>query len=192
MSSRVLPTIAIMLAIGIFFAYVRPVWNGPVAATKLSIQNNTDALVAAAEYKARENELAAARNAIDASNLERLATFLPDSVDNVTLILNINALAARSGILLSNVDVIANKEASAKKVSTGSAAAATPPSGTSLGPVGSVDLALTAVGSYAALQTFLAGIEKSARLLDVRDIVVTSTETGVYSYKMTMRLYWLR
>jgi hypothetical protein len=42
------------------------------------------------------------------------------------------------------------------------------------------------------MQTFLTGIEKSARLLDVQDILVTGSDTGVYTYQMTMRLYWLR
>jgi hypothetical protein len=190
MSSRILPTLALMLALGIFFAYVRPLWVGPIAETKLAIKNDTDALSAAAEYKQRESELASAKNAIDPGNLERLTTFLPDSVDNVTLILNINALAARSGILLSNVDVAQTKDSPAKKVSAGSVSSAAGTS--SVNPVGAVDLSLTAVGSYAALQAFLAGIEKSARLLDLRDIIVTSSETGVYNYKMEMRLYWLR
>lgn len=190
MSSRILPTLAVMLAIGIFFAYVRPVWTGPVAETKLAIKNDADALSAAAEYKQRESELATAKGAIDPGNLERLTTLLPDSVDNVTLILNVNALAARSGILLSNVDVAPTKDVPAKKVSAGSVGSASGAS--SVSPIGSVDLSLTAVGSYAALQAFLTGIEKSARLLDLRDIIVTSSETGVYSYKMDMRLYWLR
>ena len=59
-------------------------------------------------------------------------------------------------------------------------------------PVRSADLSLSAIGTYSALQAFLAGIEKSARLLDVRNIVVNGSDTGVYSYKVTIRLYWLR
>src|SRR3990167_1778019 len=111
MSTRVLPTLAFMISVGIFFAYVRPVWSGPIQETKAAIQSNKKALVAASAYKMRESELASARDSIDPANLARLATFLPDSVDNVGLILNINALAARSGILLSNIDVAANNSA---------------------------------------------------------------------------------
>ncbi|MFM2330876.1 MAG: hypothetical protein RLZZ26_383 [Candidatus Parcubacteria bacterium] len=189
MSSRVLPTLAILIAVGIFFAYVSPLWSQQITATKDAIAKDDQALAAAKQYSARETELAQKRDAIDPNNLLRINTFLPDSVDNVGLILNINALAARSGLLLSNVDVAGNPlDDSAQSTARG----ANGPSVAASNPVGSVDLSLSAIGTYAALQAFLTGIEKSARLLDVRDIHVTGSDTGVYTYQMTMRLYWLR
>jgi hypothetical protein len=187
MSSRVLPILAVMIAIGTFFVYVMPVWSGPIAATKVAIKNDNDALAAASEYKARENQLASARDSIDPANLTRLATFLPDSVNNVGIILDINALAARSGILLSNIDVAASADAGGASGSSGGS-----PTIAQSDPIGSVDLSLSAVGTYSALQTFLQGVEKSTRLLDVQSITVTGSDTGVYNYTMTIRLYWLR
>ena len=183
MNSRVLPSLALMISVGIFFAYVKPVWSGPIAETKIAIVNDEQALIAAHEYKAKENELASARNAIDPDNLARLSTFLPDSVDNVRLILDINALAARSGLSLSNINVV--------KSDSGSTGGGALPAARE-NPVGSVDLSLSAIGTYSALNVFLAGVEKSARLLDVRDIVVKGSDTGVYNYQMSIRLYWLR
>lgn len=185
MNSRILPSLALMISIGMFFAYVSPTWSGPIAATKAAINSDDQALTAASQYKTRENELASARDSIDPANLARLSVFLPDSVDNVGLILDINALAARSGLLLANVDVAANNPDNPPASAAGLSAA-------SVNPIGSVDLSLAAVGTYVALQSFLTGIEKSARLLDVRDITVTGSDTGVYNYHMTMRLYWLR
>ena len=38
----------------------------------------------------------------------------------------------------------------------------------------------------------MAGIEKSLRLLDVQDLVVKGSDTGVYTYQMHIRFYWLR
>lgn len=191
MNSRILPSLALMLAVGIFFGYMKPAWSGPLAETKAAIKNDEQALAAADEYKAKQNTLASARNAIDPENLARISTFLPDSVDNVGLILDINALAARSGLSLSNIDVVAN-DASAARTNTKAPppAAALPVARTNL--VGSVDISLSAIGAYTALQSFLIGIEKSARLLDVRDIVVKGSDTGIYNYQMTLRLYWLR
>ena len=191
MNSRILPSLALMLAVGIFFGYIKPAWSGPIAETKAAIKTNEQALAAADEYKAKQNTLASARNAIDPENLARISTFLPDSVDNVGLILDINALAARSGLSLSNIDVVAN-DASGAKINTKApaSAGALPVARTNL--IGSVDLSLSAIGSYTALQSFLMGVERSARLLDVRDIVVKGSDTGVYNYQMTLRLYWLR
>jgi hypothetical protein len=110
-------------------------------------------------------------------------------VDNVGIILDLNALAARSGLALSNVDVLSSSQtgsSGASQTSDGSL----PAGGES--PVGYVDLSLSAKGTYPALQGFMRGIEQSARLLDVRDLVVKGSDTGVYTYQMTIRLYWLR
>ena len=184
MSNRIPPLIALAVAIGIFFAYVNPTWSGTLAATKSAIASDDKALAAASEYATQQNELADARNNIDTTDLARLETLLPDSVDNVVLILDLNALAARSGLLLSNIDVMKSE---AKSLNSTSALPAT-----GVSPIGSIDLSLSAVGTYDAFRAFLTGVEKSARLLDVRDLVVKGSDTGSYSYKMTLRIYWLR
>ncbi|MDE1919426.1 MAG: hypothetical protein KGH56_01875 [Patescibacteria group bacterium] len=185
-SNRVLPLFALMLAFGIFFTYVQPAWTGSIAATGNAIAADDQALAAASAYIAQQNTLAAARNAIDPASLTRLSTFLPDSVDNVGLILDLNALAARSGLSLSNIDVT-----SADGSTSGTSAISALPTAR-VNPVGSIDLSLSAVGTYAALQSFLVGVERSQRILDVRDVVVRGSDTGVYNYQMKLRLFWLR
>lgn len=179
MNSRALAFLSLIIAIGVFFGYVSPTWNGSIATLSSAIASDNQALTAANNYAARENQLASAENAIDPANLAKLDAFLPNSVDNVGLILDLNALAARSGLSLANVDVT--------NPQTASQSAGAPES-----PVGSVDLTLSAVGTYAALGQFLSGVEASARLLDVRDLTVKGSDTGVYSYQMKLRLYWLR
>lgn len=186
MNNRLLPLIALAAAAGIFFAYVSPTWSGSIAVAKDAIALDDDALASAEEYAAQQNALAAARAAIDPEILERLANLLPDSVDNVGLILDVNALAARSGLSLANIDVAAAADGGAK-----SGAPGVLPTGAA-NPVGSINLSLTALGTFSAFQTFIRGIERSARLLDVQDIGVKGSDTGVYAYQITLRLYWLR
>ncbi|MCR4333986.1 MAG: hypothetical protein NUV60_03180 [Patescibacteria group bacterium] len=185
MNTRILPLGALLVAAGILFVYVGPTWSGSIAATKASIAFDDQALAAANQYAKQQNQLASERNNIDPTNLERLTSFLPNSVDNVGLILDLNALAARSGLSLSNIDVI-----SGTANGNSSATQTLPVAGST--PVGSVDLSLSAIGTYAALQAFIIGTERSARLLDVRFIDVDGSDTGIYSYRMTLRLYWLR
>lgn len=184
MNSRVLPIIALMIAVGIFFVYVSPTWSGPIASVKSAIANDDKALAAADEYNSVQNTLASERKAIDSNNLKRLSIFLPDSVDNVGLTLDINALAARSGLSVASINV--SKGDSTVVAPSGTLSAVR------TNPVGSVDMSVSAIGTYAALHSFLTGIEKSARLLDVQSIVVKGSDTGVYNYQMSIRLYWLR
>ena len=180
MNSRILPLLALVVAVSIFFLYVSPTWNGPVATTKAAIASDNQTLTIANQYAAQENQLAAARNAIDPNKLALLNTFLPSSVDNVGMILDLDALAARSQLSLSSINVVTGTSANTLNTSAAS------------GTVGSVDLSLSASGTLASLQTFLSGVEKSARLLDLQDLAVTGSDTGVYTYKMTIRLYWLQ
>lgn len=186
-NNYILPILAFAVAIAIFFAYVNPIWSGPIAVAKAGIASDNQALTAANQYTAQQNALISALNAIDSTDIVRLSVFLPDSVDNVRLILDLNALAARSGLSLSNIDVSANDSASSESTNAGTGALPT----TATSPVSSADLSLSAVGTYPALQNFLQGVEKSERLLDARDVVITGSDTGVYTYKMTLRLYWL-
>ncbi|MHB1769852.1 MAG: hypothetical protein ACYCPH_02095 [Minisyncoccota bacterium] len=183
MNSRILPLLALFVSVAIFFGYIHPTWTGGIASVQAAIASDNQALAAASAYAAQQNTLIAARNAIDPAALARLTIFLPDSVDNVGIILDLNALAARSGLSLSNIDVRSTAN------SSGTASGAVPGSAN---PVDSVDLSLSGSGTYTAFQAFLSGVEKSQRLLDVRDLVVKGSDTGIYTYQMTLRLYWLR
>jgi Tfp pilus assembly protein PilO len=183
MNNRILPSLSLIIAVAAFFMYVSPTWSGSIAATKAAIANDDQALSAASQYVAEQNQLATERDAIDPTDLARVTAFLPDSVDNVGLILDLNALAAHSGLSLANIDVVANSSDSSRSPATGSAGAS---------PLGSVDLSLSAIGTYAALQNFLRGVERSRRLVDIRDLIVRGSDTGVYNYQMVLRLYWLR
>lgn len=184
-NNRVFAIVALLLAVGLFFGYINPTWLGSIAETKAAIESTDVALTAAGTYAKREADLLLERNAIDESNLKRLELMVPSSVDNVALILSIYGLAARSGFVLSSIDIA--KDTPAAQSSTpglGSASVA--------GPTSSIDLTLAGTGNYKAFMAFIEGLERSQRILDVRNVRVTSAPTGVYSYQMSVRFYWLR
>lgn len=180
--TRLLPAVFILIAIGLFFGYVNPTYTGPVAALREDIQSYDSALAAAREFKQKEQELIARRSQILPEDTARVEAFLPDSVDNVQLILDLNALAERSGITLSNFDVATGREEQENdQVMLESES-----------PVSELDLSLSATGSYAAFKSFLLGTELSLRPLDLVELNISDSPTGVYTYEMTYRIYWLR
>jgi len=189
MSNRILPIFALFIAVGIFFGYVRQTWNGEIAEIKIAIANDDKALAAASEYNRQQNALASARNAIDETSMGRLEILLPDSVDNVGIILGLNAIAARNGISISSIDVMPNAKGTTGPLTD---SAANNSGVGPVNPVSSIDLSLSVVGGYVPLQNFLMEVEKSQRLLDVRDIIIKGSDTGIYKYNMILRLYWLR
>ena len=178
MNSRALPLLALIFAANIFFFYVNPAWNGSITEVKAAISADDQALTAADNFTKQQNQLAAARDAIDPASLTALTNFLPSAVDNVSMVLDLNALAARSNLSVANIDVVMNSASNAATAA-------------GQNPVGTVDLSLSAAGTFTALQTFLMGVEKSQRLLDVHDLTVKGSDSGIYNYQMTLRLYWL-
>lgn len=180
---RLFPAVLIMIAVGIFFTYTSPAFNGPVSTAQAKIKSYNSALEAAENFKDREAQLQIERAAIEPDDLARLEAFLPDSVNNIQLILDLDALAAKSGVRLSNFNI---EEPSAPGAPEGELALE------STSPVGSIEITVTAVGSYMAFNTFLEAAEKSLRLLDVVGLSVKGGETGVYTYDVTFRIYWLQ
>jgi Tfp pilus assembly protein PilO len=199
--SRLLPFIVIIFAALLMFLYIRPTYSGPIHEKREQIRSYDDALAAAERFQQKEAELTQARAQIPAESLARLNDFLPDGVDNVQLILDLNALAARSGVTLSDFDT---QNASDGGSAAASSAAATPnPSAlpgetldtsnlVSSSPIDSVNLTFKGTGTYTSFRGFLSGMETSLRPIDVENIEVADAESGVYTYTVTVRIYWLR
>ncbi|HYF28750.1 MAG TPA: hypothetical protein VEA36_00080, partial [Candidatus Paceibacterota bacterium] len=161
-----------------------PTMNGPIAAARQEILNYDNALAAAERFRAKEAELDAERRAIPPESLVRLESFLPDGVDNVQLILDLDALASRTGLTLAGFDV--TEMQTTEEVD---------PNGIIISddlPTESIELTTTGTGSYESFRRFLTGAERSLRPLDIASLRITTSEAGVYTYNITFRLYWLK
>lgn len=187
MIGRLLPIILIILSIGLFVAFINPTYTGKIVPLQAQIKQYDSALAAAADFNKKEAQLATERNAIPADAINRLESYLPDGVDNVQLILDLNALAAKSGVLLSNFEI---KQTALDQNSVAAESNALP---LTIGSkqVDSLDLSVKATGTYGAFRTFLGGVEKSLRPMDLSQMSLTVSQTGVYTYDMTFRIYWL-
>lgn len=182
MISRIVPVVLILIAFGLFFGYVNPTYTQSVLPLRAEIAGYDSALAASKEFKEKESELEAQKAALDPEDENRIEAFLPDSVDNVQLILDLNSLASRSGISLSNFDT--------KTVAPDQGGDHLPLSSDST--VDSLDITVSGIGTYQSFKTFLTAAEQSLRPLDLTDLTVEVSPTGVYTYDMTFRIYWLR
>ncbi|MES2931577.1 MAG: hypothetical protein V4682_02655 [Patescibacteria group bacterium] len=204
-ASRIIPLLLLVGAIGLFVGYTQPTYGGSIAALNEEIATLDSALKAAEQFKQKEAQLTQQRNEMSGEQLARLESFLPDNVDNVQLIVDLNSLASRSGVLLSEFSIEGGTETSTTgntaTVAAAPVAPLTSPGGPGQGnalalqssePTESLELSVSATGSYAAFRTFLTGVEQSLRPLDVIELSVQDSDTGVYTYDVTFRLYWLR
>lgn len=186
MIGRILPIALILFSIAIFVLYVNPTYSKVIIPHQAQIKSYDSALKAADDFNAKENELASQYNAIPRESIARLMAYLPDGVDNVQMILDLNALASATGVRLSDFNIKSSETATTDQ-SKGQIALQSGSSATE-----NITIGVKATGTYSAFRAFLNGIEHSLRPLDLIQINVSPTPTGVYSYELTFRIYWLR
>lgn len=120
-------------------------------------------------------------NAFSPADLDKLKTMLPDSPNNVKFILELSALAERSGLLLQNVKVVDQQDA-------GKRTSASQPN-----DFGTLGLEFTIVGPYANFTGFLQQIESSLRVVDIQKVSFVALDDKVnYQYTVGVKTYWLK
>ncbi len=190
--SRILPIVLIVLSAALGYLYIYPTWNNDIATVQQQITNYQQALHAADTFDKEEKKLIAKRDSISQADQDKLMDYMPNSVDNIQLILDLNTLANSNGITLSNFSLQSgstgaqNSSPTASSTGTGSLF-------NSSGGTNSLDLSVNASGTYSSFLNFLSSVELSQRPLDVVNLSLTSpsTYTGVYTYSMTFQIYWL-
>ena len=173
------PLIALIAAIAIFFSFTNSHYQNMRILQAQQAEFN-EALQKSQDLIALRDKLQEARKALPQSELDRLATFLPDHIDNIRLILDISNIASRYGMQLNRVQ-LGQPDAGAEK----SAAAAA-------GPFHFIDLTFSVTGSYQTFIQFIADLESSLRLVDVVKVSFRSSKNSLSEHTLTVRTYWLK
>lgn len=150
--------------------------------------------------KALENErdkLSKKYNSIDPDNLYRLSKLLPNNVDNIRLILEIEKIAAPYSMVLrdvkyNTVDPTANQGGASQGMPAQEGGAAQ--------DYGSWDLEFSTQGTYANFISFVKSLEKNLRLVDIASVEFSSvpivgqgqTSSNIYKYLFKIKTYWLK
>jgi Tfp pilus assembly protein PilO len=183
MMRYIVPLILCIAAVGLFILYINPTYQ---ASQALAAQNASynEALSKAAQLHAVRDQLLAKRNSFSNDDITKLQSVLPDNVDNIRLIIDINNIAAQHGLSLSAVslgDLSSNATAPSGAV------------GASTGPVGSVEVGFTVTTDYPTFLAFLQDLEHSLRIIDVDSITfsVGTQSNTLTPYALQIRTYWL-
>ena len=177
-----LPISLIVLAGGRFVVYTSPAYS-EVKLLREEQSAYDEALNKSKELKAVRDLLLARRSSFSADNLQKLSRTLPDNVDNIRLILDINNIAARHALTLRDVTV--------GMISDGSRERSALAVGSSGEPVGSVALTFSLLSSYEQFISFLRDVEGSLRLIDVEKLSFKTGDSDRYDFTLTIRTYWL-
>jgi len=148
--------------------------------------------------KALENErekLNQKVNSITPENLEKLEKLLPNNVDNIRLILEIEKIAAPYGMVLKDVRYNTIQKDNTDTVVPGGESA----SALSDRDYGTLDLSFSTQGNYNNLLLFIKDLENNLRIVDISSIEFSSIvgpsdvkPMDIYTYKFKIKTYWLK
>lgn len=177
--------LTIAVAGTIFIWYTRPTY-AEVSSLKAEIAQYDQALQQSREFQQLKQALLSRFNTFPGESLARLERLLPDHVDNVRLVLDLDRLAAQSGLALQNVIINRDEGGDSAEAVLGGGENA----------YDSLTLQFSTVGSYDAFVNFIESLERSLRIVDVTalsiDPVQSETAEPRYRYDVSLRTYWLK
>lgn len=174
-----MPIIFIVGAVLGFFMYTNPEYQKlkeKIAQNQRIVEANSKATT----LRAVRQRLSDDRNKISEADVDKIAKMLPDSVENVGLIIDIDNIASKYGMRIRNTKI---------NDSTSRANAVGPDAR----KFGAITLSFTVTSAYDNFLLFLQDLESSVRLVDVTGLTFVSTsQSGRYDFSVTLQTYWLK
>lgn len=136
----------------------------------------------ASQLRQKQKDLIAKRSEISVEQQDRLGKFLPDNVDNVRLIIDLNDVAQDYGMSIRNIKIKTDEGKTEGQVIQGGG----------VSDRGSVTLGFSVSGPYNNFLAFVDKLARSLRLVDISGISFSSTDKGDYDYNVEIQTYWLK
>ncbi len=192
----IVPIILLAVSIGLFVSYTNPTYRS-LGELRATYSAYNEALSNSKKLLDIRNDLTARYNAISAEDRQKLETMLPDNVDNIRFILDIEEISRPYGQAMRPRDV--KYDPNAQEVATKKTAQATPGQLEAQNrPYGEFELEFASTGTYSNFVKFLRDMEKNLRIVDITSITFAAPDTvgvantGQYKYNFEVKTYWLK
>ncbi len=190
MSRIIFPAIIFIAAIGLFLGYTNPNYQ-KMGKLKDAVAAYDQALNNSKELLKVRNDLTDTYNNMSNSDRDHLAKLMPDNVDNIRLVIDIQNIAQKYGMNPKDIKY----DARAGRTNAPSGNGTTPTElANSQRDYSSFELEFSVTGSYQNFLLFLRDLEKSLRLVDIESIQFQAPEIGANTTKYGIRVktYWLK
>jgi Tfp pilus assembly protein PilO len=209
----ILPTTLIAIGLGLILGIASPAWSD-VSVLRSQVDSLDQALDNSKNLERERDMLVNKQNSMSSLDILKLERMLPDSVENIRLIIEIENIAFAYGMVLDEVKYDAyldeeTEETQGVEVLPGGVSKASDRN------YGEWDLEFSTYGSYTNFLSFLADIEKNLRIVDVTSVkfssespntvrttqgVSTATSSyldipsgpDVYKYTFNVKTYWMK
>ena len=180
------PFLLIVISIGLYFMHIAPRYS-EVQNLRAQVAQYNDALTRAKDLEKKRDELLTTYNTFSPDNLDRIEKLVPDTVNSVKLVSDINNVAGKYGIIIKSISTLDQPIDNSQSVATG---------GTPVKPYVTTVVAFKFSASYQNLVLFLKDLEKSLQLIDIKsigfDVPTDVASKGVYGYQVSFQTYSLK
>ncbi len=144
-------------------------------------------LVNARKLQSLRDGLLAKRKNLSNRDIRKLEKLIPESADNVKLIIEFENIADQYGLEIQTASSQKNdSEKLGKRVSSQNFDIETR-------DYGVISLDFNLIGGYSSFVNFLSDIESNIRVTDVRNLSINSgDDSGSYEFALTIETYWLK
>lgn len=193
----IFPILLLSTSVLMFFTFINPNYQ-KTKAQRVELLSYNEALDNSKIILGQKNDLLATVNEIPQDQKDRLEKLLPSNIDNIRLIIEINNIAKRYGIVLRAIEF--GSTPGVGDVKSGSAQIGQKTSNTS--PVGgnteygTVTLGFTTIAPYKTCVSFLKELETSLRLVEIKSVLfdapASSQDKDLYTFRIELNTFWLK
>ena len=201
MNRNITATILIVLAVGIYVTFTRGLLDD-ASAVKTMNDQYVSALNNAAKLISTRDQVLKSYNGISADDRDRINKMIPNTVDNIRLIIDLNSVALQHGFSLKNITATAksgssgsggSSPASANPVSSASSYSSNALSASIATPtLDTVAVSFSVTAPYQQFISFMQDLEASLRVMDITHLTVSGNDSGTYDFGVQLNTYWLR
>ncbi len=175
------PIVLIIASLGLFFLVIDPTYK-QIETKRAQLAKYDEALGKSKNLTDRRIELSKKYDAITDDDITRLGKMLPNAVDNIRLILDINSIAGLHGMKLRNTKVSEGPSTDEKNN----------PLIVDERKYGTVGLGFTVTSTYDDFLNFLDDLEHSLRIGDIVSLSLHPVKNGTYDFTIDLKTYWLK
>lgn len=190
----------LLIAIVLFFVFIDPLY-GEVKQLRTDVSTYNTALDNSTELQKVRDSLIETYKGVKTEDKDRLAHFLPSTIGNIELILEIEKIANLHGMPIGNIKFDTKNLESKDAINTDNVVVAESDPQDYL-PYGIFPMEFIIEGRYDSFVAFLKDLEHNLRLVDIKSIsfeipslVNTSgntTDPNIYSFTLEVETYWLK
>lgn len=197
------PILAFIVSITLFFTFIEPTFNR-YKAIDLDIQNYVAAVEDADKLQKRVESLKAEKDAIKIADMSRLMDFLPDAVDEVSVVLILDKLATAHSLVIEGIKIKSTQTTGGASTGQASYTFSDDEKDANKEVVGAdgtvvrrpqdnletTALSFTVTGEYENFRKFIADLEKSLALIDISSLSIKEASEGEFaSYDVGLTMY---